>query len=129
MWTKLVCYIVKLKNSMTAKIATSLNNFKVSIDVFVLFIHYFKRYFSFIEAVDLSKHCMVNFFKNMALNLDTLSTQKAKILIQYFSEFLVVLWPKYVTLYQTERLSRNTKKKKKGHTIFFEISIGLCVQI
>ena len=36
-------------------------------------------------------------FLKMAFFWDILSTQKAKFQIWYLSEFLVVLWPKYVT--------------------------------
>ena len=37
----------------------------------------------------------------MALFWDILSTQKAKFQIWYLSEFLVVLWPKYVVINKT----------------------------
>ena len=64
------------------------------------------------------------FKKKMALFLDILSTQEAKFQIWYLSEFLVVLWSKYVTLNKT------TLGIHKGQTKFFvKISIGLCVQI
>ena len=61
----------------------------------------------------------------MALFWDILSTQEAKFQIWYLSEFLVVLWPKYVTLNKT-----TLRIHKKGQTNFFvKISIGLCAQI
>ena len=63
--------------------------------------------------------------KKMALFWDILSTQKAKFQIWYLSEFLVVLWPKYVTLNKT-----TLGMHKKGQTkIFVKIPIGLCAQI
>ena len=65
--------------------------------------------------------------KKMAPFWDILSTQEAKFQIWYLSEFLVVLWPKYVTLNKT-----TPGIHKKGHTtIFVKISIGfrLCAQI
>ena len=47
----------------------------------------------------------------MVLFGDILSTQEAKFQIWYLSEFLVVLWPKYVTLNKT-----NLGIHKKGQT-------------
>ena len=43
----------------------------------------------------------------------------------YLSEFLVVLWPKYVILNK-----KTLEIHEKGQTnFFFKFSIGLCVQI
>ena len=66
-----------------------------------------------------------NLKKKMALFWDILSNQEAKFQIWYLSEFLIVLWPKYVTLNKT-----TLRIHKKGQTKFFvKISIGLCAQI
>ena len=63
--------------------------------------------------------------KKMALFWDILSTQKAKFQIWYFSEFLVVLWPKYVVINKTTLgIHKNGQIK-----IFVKIPIGLCAQI
>ena len=64
-------------------------------------------------------------FENLALFWDILSTQKAKFQIWYLSEFLVVLWPKYVVINKTTLgIHKNGQIK-----IFVKIPIGLCVQI
>ena len=63
--------------------------------------------------------------KKMALFWDILSTQKAKFQIWYLSEFLVVLWPKYVVINKTTLgIHKNGQIK-----IFVKIPIGLCAQI
>ena len=60
--------------------------------------------------------------KKMALFWDLLSTQKAKFQIWYLSEFLVVLWPKYVVINKT-----TLGILKNGQIKFFvKISNGLC---
>ena len=61
----------------------------------------------------------------MALFGDILSTQEAKFQIWYLSEFLDVLWPKYVTLNKNN--SQNTQKGKTKN--FVKIPIALCAQI
>ena len=58
----------------------------------------------------------------MALFWDILSTQKAKFQIWYLSEFLVVLWPKYVIL---NKRTPEIGLHKKGQTKIF----GLCAEI
>ena len=63
--------------------------------------------------------------KKLALFWDILSTQKAKFQIWYLSEFLVVLWPKYVVINKTTLgIHKNGQIK-----IFVKIPIGLCAQI
>ena len=63
--------------------------------------------------------------KKMALFWDILFTQEAEFQIWYLSEFLVVLWPKYVTLNKT-----TLGTHKKGQKRFLvKIPIGLCAQI
>ena len=63
--------------------------------------------------------------KKMALFWDILSTQKAKFQIWYLSEFLVVLWHKYVEINKTA-----LGIHKYGQIKFFvKIPIGLCAQI
>ena len=76
-------------------------------------------------------HCSRGMFaiwaisKKMALFWDILSTQKAKFQIWYLSEFLVVLWPKYVVINKTTLgIHKNGQIK-----IFVKIPIGLCAQI
>ena len=70
-------------------------------------------------------HFHMGNLKKMALFWDILSTQKAKFQIWYLSEFLVVLWPKYVVMNKTTlRIYKNGQIK-----MFVKIPIGLCVQI
>ena len=57
---------------------------------------------------------MGNFKKKIALFWDILSTQEAKFQIWYLSEFLVVLWPKYIILNKT-----TLGIHKNGQIIFF----------
>ena len=58
----------------------------------------------------------------MALFWDILFTQKAKFQIWYLSEFLVVLWPKYVVINKTTLgIHKNGQIK-----ISVKIPIGLC---
>ena len=78
-------------------------------------------------------------FKKMSLFWYILSTQEAKFQIWYFSEFLVVLWPKYVTLnkitlgihkkywYCVHKFDKFAKKMTKK--LFFEVYLTLTMPL